>query len=207
MASQSRSSTAIRWSNHSVTSWPSSRSGVAVRPSSSCGLEVVEQPVVRRRRGVVELVDDDDVERVGRDLLQPICVQRLDHREDVPALRDPAAAVDLAERAVAKHGAIGRQRLPQDLLAVRDEQQRQVACRSRQLPVVERGDDGLARTCRRDDEVAMTVMALPLDRQRLEHPLLVRVRPDIEVRERDRRGLAERAPVVLAQRLAPARRR
>ena len=89
--------------------------------------EVVEQPVVGRRRRVVELVDDDDVEGVRRDLLQPICVQRLDHREDVPTLGDPAAAVDLAERAVAQHGAIRRQRLPEDLLAVRDEQQRQVA--------------------------------------------------------------------------------
>ena len=46
----------------------------------------------------------------------------------------------------------------------------------------------------------MAIMALALDRQRLEHPLLMRVRPDVEVGERDRRGLAERAPIVLAQR-------
>ena len=89
--------------------------------------EVVEQAVVRRRGRVVELVDDHDVEGVRRDLLQPFCVERLDHREDVPTLRDPALAVDLAERAVAKHGAIRRQRLPEDLVAMRHEQQRQVA--------------------------------------------------------------------------------
>ena len=76
---------------------------------------------------MVELVHDDDVEGVRCDLRQPVVVQRLDHREDVPTRGDPAAAVDLAERPVAQHRAIGRQRLPQDLLAVRDEQQRQVA--------------------------------------------------------------------------------
>ena len=76
---------------------------------------------------MVELVDDDDVEGVRRDLLEPLLAQRLDHREDVAPVGDPAAAVDLAERPVAQDRAVGRQRLPQDLLAVRDEQQRQVA--------------------------------------------------------------------------------
>ena len=49
----------------SRTSSPSDRSGVAVRPSSSRGCEVVEQPPVGRGLGVVELVDDDDLESVG----------------------------------------------------------------------------------------------------------------------------------------------
>ena len=54
-----------RTSSH--VGWPSARSGVAVSPSSTRGLEVLEQPRVRRRLGVVELVDDDDVEAVRRD--------------------------------------------------------------------------------------------------------------------------------------------
>ena len=41
---------------------PSARSGVAVRPRSSTGLEVVEQPAVGRRLGVVELVHHDHLE-------------------------------------------------------------------------------------------------------------------------------------------------
>ena len=84
---------------------------------------------------------------------------------------------------------------------MRDEQQRQVATSLReQLPVVQRGDHGLAGAGRSDHEIAMTVMAVTLDRQGLEHPLLMRVGPDIKVGERDRRGLAERAAIVLAQR-------
>ena len=129
-------------------------------------------------------------------------MQRLDHREHVPALGDLAAAVDLAEGSVAQDGAIRRERLPEDLLAVGDEQQREVlAGPGAELAVVERGNDGLAGPGRRDDEVAMTVVPFALGRQRVEHPLLMRVRADIEVGERDRRALAERASVVLAQRL------
>ena len=91
MASQSRSSTATRWSNHSVTS----RAVEALRRRGQSQQlsrrEVVEQPVVRRCRRVMELVDDHDVECVRRDLLQSRLLQRLDHREDVPpfAIRPP----------------------------------------------------------------------------------------------------------------------
>ena len=45
-------------------------------------------------------------------------------------------------------------------------------------------------------------MTIPLDRQRLQHPLLMRIRPNIEVGKRDRRRLTERAAVVLAQSLS-----
>ena len=47
----------------SVTSCASMRSGVAVRPTSSARIEMIKEPPVARRRCVVELVDDDDVER------------------------------------------------------------------------------------------------------------------------------------------------
>lgn len=47
----------------------------------------------------------------------------------------------------------------------------------------------------------MPIVPFPLNRQRLEHALLVRVRSDVKVRERDGGGLTEGSPVVLAQRL------
>src|SRR4051794_1803989 len=72
--------------------------------------QVVEQAVVRHRGRVMELVDDYDVEGIWRGLLQSFCVERLDHREHVPALSDPAISVDLAERAVSQYGPICRQR-------------------------------------------------------------------------------------------------
>ena len=65
IASHSRSSAAMRSSNQCRIGSPSLRSGVAVRPSSSTGLDVVEELLVGRRGGVVELVDDHDVEVIG----------------------------------------------------------------------------------------------------------------------------------------------
>ena len=83
------------------------------------------QPSVGRRLGVVELVDDHDVEGVGRDVLRRRTRQGLDAGEDVlPALRARAADVELAEVGVGEHLAVGPQRLLEDLLAVRDEEQR-----------------------------------------------------------------------------------
>ena len=82
-----------------------------------------EQPVVRLRRGVMELVDNHNIERVRDDLLESRLLKRLDHREDVMTLGDPSSAVKLPEGAVAQDRAIGRERLSQDLLAVGNEQQ------------------------------------------------------------------------------------
>ena len=72
---------------------------------------------------MVELVDDDDVEGVRSDRSETISVEGLNHREDVPTLRDLALAVNLAERPRAKHGSIGSERLPEDLGAVRHEEE------------------------------------------------------------------------------------
>jgi hypothetical protein len=47
----------------------------------------------------------------------------------------------------------------------------------------------------------VAVVAVALDHQGVEHPLLVRVGPHVEVGEGDRRGLPDRAPLVLTQRL------
>ncbi len=65
-----------------------------------------------------------------------------------------------------------------------DEQQREILARLReQLLVVERGNHGLAGPGRRDHEVAVPAVTLPFQRERVEHPLLVRVGAHIEVRE------------------------
>ncbi len=148
---------------------------------------------------MVELVDDDDVERVGSQAVELGAAERLDHREHVPARRDLAAAVLLAERAVLEHGAVGSHRLLEDLVAVRDEQEGEVGARAReQLLVVERGDHGLAGPGRRDHEVAVPPVALAFERERVEHPLLVRVGAHVEARNLHGGGLTERPAVVLA---------
>ena len=164
-------------------------------------LQPLEQPLVAGRGRVMELVDDEDVEGVGVESLDSLGRERLDHREDVLAGGDPPAAVDLAEGAVAEHRAVGRQRLPQDLLAVGDEEEREAPARGlAEGAVVERGDDGLAGAGRRDDEVAVAVVAVALDRQRVEHPLLVGVGTHVEVGEVDRGRGSDRAAIVFAQR-------
>ncbi len=144
---------------------------------------MVEQPVVCRRRGVMELVDNENIECVRGDLLQSRLLQRLDHREDVPSFGDPAPTVDLSKRAVAEDGPVGRQRLPEDLLAMGNEQQRQVAMPVDKLPVIERSDDSLACPGRGNHEISVTVVPLALDCQRVQHPLLVWVRPHVKTRE------------------------
>ena len=124
MASHSRSSAAMRSSNQCRIGRPSLRSGVAVRPSSSTGSHMVEELAVRRRRRVMELVDDHDVEVIGRRFVEVGGVEALDRSEDVvEALRAGAADPLLAERRFAQRVAEGRQALVEDLLAVRDEQQ------------------------------------------------------------------------------------
>ena len=65
------------------------------------GLQVLEEPVVGGRRGVVEFVDDDHVEVVGRNRVHAGGVQGLDRREDVFVLfRPPPADPQFAERRV-----------------------------------------------------------------------------------------------------------
>jgi hypothetical protein len=71
MASHRRSSAAMRSSNQCRTAGRRLRSGVAVRPSSSTGCRWSSSALVGGRRGVVELVDDHDVEVVGIDVSSP----------------------------------------------------------------------------------------------------------------------------------------
>ena len=107
IASQSRSSTAIRSSNHSVTSWPSRRSGVAVRPSSSVGLRWLSSRSYVAAAAWWNSSTTRTSKAFGSDLLESRLVKRLDHREDVPPFGDPAAAVDISERPIPQDCPVG----------------------------------------------------------------------------------------------------
>ena len=153
------------------------RSGVAVRPKQLGGPKVLEQRAVARGRSVVDLVDDDDLERVGSRRLDRVVAQRLHHREDVPAdERLLAVAEDLAEVGVLEDRGVRRPALVEDAPAVSDEEQAGLAAELVAQPaVVERGHDGLAGARRGDEQVAVTVVAVTLRLQLLEHPRLVRL--------------------------------
>ncbi len=95
------------------------RSGVAVN-----GLEVVEQRRVGPGRGVVELVDDDDVELPRVERLKFPGGERLDRCEHmVPAAGLVASNPEFTEAAVLEDVSKGCPGSFQDLLAVRHEQQ------------------------------------------------------------------------------------
>ncbi len=179
---------------------PSPRSGVAVSPSSSRGRRCSRSRRYVARLGVVELVDDDDVEGIRRDVRHAVDGQRLHAGEDVPpALRPRAADVQLAEVRVGEHFAIGAERLLEDLPAVRDEQQRRafVGRPLAQPPVVQRGDHRLAGAGRGDDQVAMPVVHRRARRRALQHLLLVGVRAAPRARTGEivtRRGRCARTP-------------
>ena len=65
------------------------------RPSSRVYLialeEMFEQPSIRRRRRMMEFVDNHDIERVRIELLQIGPCERLNGREHVPPLVGPVA--------------------------------------------------------------------------------------------------------------------
>ena len=122
-------------------------------------LQVLEQRLVRGRRRVVELVDDDDVE-----------VRRVDV-PDVGALRLWIEAKTCSnregrcppthfspKRAVAQRVAEGRAALVEDLLAVRDEEQAAAAELRPQARVVDRRHHRLARAGGSDEQVAMVAL-------------------------------------------------
>ena len=72
------------------------------------GLEAFEKRSVRRRGGVVELVDDDDVE-VGRvDRLDARCREALDGREDVLEVAGPMPSPPKARRRTRRGARGGR---------------------------------------------------------------------------------------------------
>lgn len=143
---------------------------------------------------MVELIDDDHVEVLRRELLHAVRREALHAREDVaPPLRSLTADVQLAEGAVGQHLPVGPQRLLQDLLSVGDEQQRRAM---RQTRVVERRDDGLAGAGCGDDQVAVPVVQLALELEPVQDHLLMRVGTDLQAAH----GKGDRAPVLRARR-------
>jgi hypothetical protein len=97
---------------------------------------------------VVELVDDDDVEVIGREVGEAGGVEALDGGEDVVEAGGPAAAdPELAEGVVAQGVAEGGERLEEDLLAVGDEEE---ACAGRKAQR------------RASSTAAMTVLPVPV---------------------------------------------
>ena len=94
------------------TSRPSDRSGVAVRPSRHAGPDVVEQSLVARRGGVVELVDDDVFVAIGGQFVERPALVALDRDEQMVELARLAAAdQEVAEVGVAENVAEGPQAL------------------------------------------------------------------------------------------------
>jgi hypothetical protein len=155
--------------------------------------EVIQEPFVGGCRGVVELVDDDDVERIRLETRQLQLRQRLHGREHVPPLPRPISVhVQLAKRSLAQHLPEGAEALAQQLLPVRHEQQAQVSELVPQPPVIERGDDGLAGARGSDDEGAEPMVALALHREPLENLALVRKRDDVDGGELKRIGRGRR---------------
>ena len=128
------------------------------------GPDVVQEPLVARGGGVVELVDDDVVVAVGGQVVERPAVVALDRDEQVVELLGLAAADEqVAEVRVAEHGPEGPQALPQQLLAVGDEQQPGPTAwpplaRPAPAAVVERRDHRLAGPGRGDDEVAVAAL-------------------------------------------------
>src|SRR4051812_691008 len=111
---------------------------------------------VRRCRGVMELVDDHDVEMRRVQRLKPRSVQALDRREDVFEARGSLSAhPELAEAHVAKSKLERRAALSEDLRAMGDEQEPVSRELITQARVVDCSDDGLAGSGCGDEEIAM----------------------------------------------------
>ena len=93
-------------------------------PEQLARIEVLEDPFVTRRRRMVELVDDNDVEVLWIEAAEAGSVEALDRREDM--LEPPGSSVadpQLTERCVAQRMPVGRKALLEDLLAVRNKQE------------------------------------------------------------------------------------
>jgi hypothetical protein len=87
-------------------------------------LEVVEDPTIRGRCSVVELVDHHNVEAVARNAINAVGGKRLHRGEHVtPPLRSLTLVIELAKVGVSEDLAIGPEALVEDLLAVGDKEE------------------------------------------------------------------------------------
>jgi hypothetical protein len=91
-------------------------------------LQVIQQTPVGGRHGVVEFIDDDDIEEVRFQLFNAERGQRLDRGEDVlPLFRLVFPHIEFAEGTVLHDIPVGAHRLFEDFLAVSDEEQLEIA--------------------------------------------------------------------------------
>ena len=191
------------------------RSEVAVEPSGDvlavCPLrrrreaeenarcQVLEEPLIAGRFSMMKLVDDDDIEVITSKLLDLIAMKRLDRSEHMsPPIGTLAGDVQLTERRIAEGDSERREALVEDLLAVRDEQQRGIATElTAQSVVVERCDDRLAGAGCGNDQIAPAPVNLAFRGELVEDLLLERTGLEIELREHELLGQARRAQSVI----------
>ena len=148
------------------------------------GAEMGEQALIGRRLGVMELVDDHDIEAARIDGTEVKSREGLDRGEDILSDDRPLAApIQLAKAPLPEDMAVRGAALLQDALPVSDEEKSIPRELSPQPLEVEGSHERLARTRRSDHEVAV-VATRALEAQRLEDLLLIRVRSEVEGQER-----------------------
>src|SRR6266545_2738393 len=141
---------------------------------------MVKQPCVRWRGRMMEFIHDHNIESLRIEVLEIQIGQRLDGAEHMcPVDRPPAAGVLLSERCIVEYLAEGGPALRQDLIAMRDEQQR-IVPRITKPTVVQSRYDSFAGACRHNDEVAPMTVHLTFSGEFCEDLALITVRADVE---------------------------
>src|SRR5690606_2541701 len=152
--------------------------------------EMLQERLVGRRCGVMELVDDHDIEMVRRDVVWAANTEALNRGEHVlEAVRSLASYPPLAECRIAKRMAECGQALVENLFSVCDEQEAGAGQATAQTLIVQGGHHGLARAGCRNQQVPMVALeAGELDQ--LQESGLKWLRPDFDRAEVDLRTLA-----------------
>jgi hypothetical protein len=144
------------------------------QPEQNARSNMVKQSTVTRSSRVVEFVNDNVFKRIPRPLRKVAGVVALDRTEEVSLLvRITTTDQQVAEILVPQDTTKRTERLPQDFLAVGDEQQRRFhTCLATDAGVVEGRNHSLARTGCRYDQVSVFVLDFSLGREeRPEFPL------------------------------------
>ena len=153
-------------------------------PQEDLWLEAGEDLLVGACGSMVDLVHDDVFEVGGIEALPELLgLERLDRDEKMRRCRLGPLPSDHegTEVLVLQDTAEAGQRLAQDLLAVRDEEQaRSPPLPLAEAPVVEGSNHGLARACRCHDQVPPMPSHLTFGSEGIEDLLLVRIGTDIE---------------------------
>src|SRR4051794_6890220 len=113
---------------------------------------------------MMELIDHDDVEVVGRNSFDAVGSERLHTGEDVlPTFRPRTCDVEFPEGSARESFSVYTQRLLQDFLSVSDEEQSQVvAPLPTESAIIQSRDNCLTRTGRGHHEIAVAVVQLAL---------------------------------------------